>query len=68
MVGNRSRLFAEHPDWILYDLNGNPVTPWIMDNEPKVWGYQDEEYYVDEECRGLRLFGIFSTFVSGETR
>lgn len=46
MVGNRSRLFAEHPDWILYDLNGNPVTPWIMDNEPKVWGYQDEEYYV----------------------
>lgn len=29
---------------------------------------EDEEYYVDEECRGLRLLGIFSTFVSGETR
>lgn len=46
MVGNRSRLFAEHPDWVLYDLGNQPVKAWIMDNEPKVWGYQDEEYYV----------------------
>ena len=23
---------------------------------------EDEGYYVDEECRGLRLFLIFSTF------
>lgn len=45
MVGNRSRLYREHPDWILYDLAGNPIRPWITDNEPKPWGYQDEEYY-----------------------
>lgn len=45
MVGNRSRLYKEHPDWILYDTEGRPVRPWITDNEPKPWGYQDEEYY-----------------------
>lgn len=45
MVGNRSRLYREHPDWILYDLEGKPLRPWITDNEPKPWGYQDEEYY-----------------------
>lgn len=46
MVGNRSQLYQKHPDWILYDLDGKPVCPWITDNEPKPWGYQDEEYYV----------------------
>lgn len=45
MVGNRSKLYREHPDWILYDLEGNPIRPWVTDNEPKPWGYQDEEYY-----------------------
>lgn len=45
MVGNRSRLYREHPDWVLYDWEGKPVRPWITDNEPKPWGYQDEEYY-----------------------
>ena len=45
MVGNRSRLYREHPDWILHDLEGKPLVLWVMDNEPKVWGYQDEEYY-----------------------
>lgn len=45
MVGNRSRLYKEHPDWVLYDLDGRPLRPWIYDNEPKAWGYQDEEYY-----------------------
>lgn len=46
MVGNRSRLFIEHPDWILYDIEDKPIRPWITDNEPKPFGYQDEEYYV----------------------
>ncbi|EGN30680.1 hypothetical protein HMPREF0994_06187 [Lachnospiraceae bacterium 3_1_57FAA_CT1] len=45
MVGNRSRLYGEHPDWVLHDWEGNPIRPWITDNEPKPWGYQDEEYY-----------------------
>ena len=46
MVGNRSKLYRQHPDWILYDLDDKPVRPWITDNEPKPWGYQDEEYYI----------------------
>ncbi|MGI6107617.1 MAG: glycoside hydrolase family 36 protein [Lachnospiraceae bacterium] len=46
MVGNRSRLYREHPDWILYDVNDRPVRGVISDNEPKPWGYQDEEYYI----------------------
>lgn len=46
MVGNRSRLYKEHSDWILYDQENIPVKPWIWNNEPKPWGYQDEEYYV----------------------
>ena len=24
MVGNRSRLYGEHPDWVLHDWEGNP--------------------------------------------
>lgn len=46
MVGNRSQLYQQHPDWILYDLAGKPISPWISHNEPKHWDYQDEEYYV----------------------
>lgn len=46
MVGNRSRLYREHPEWILCDLNGNPVTEWRYYGEYRVWGYQDEETYV----------------------
>lgn len=26
MVGNRSRLYGEHPDWVLHDWEGNPHT------------------------------------------
>lgn len=46
MVGSRSRLYAKHPDWVLHDLHDEPIRPLITDNEPKLWGYQDEEYYV----------------------
>jgi hypothetical protein len=46
MVGNRSRLFREHPDWILRDHDGKPYGTWEIYGEPKVWGYRDEEYYV----------------------
>ena len=42
---NRSKLYR-HLYLILYDLDDKPVRPWITDNEPKPWGYQDEEYYI----------------------
>ncbi len=46
MIGSRSKLYKEHPDWILYHTNGEPVIELRQYNEPKIWGYQDEEYYV----------------------
>jgi len=48
MAGCRSRLALEHPDWLLRDNGGKPVNPWNwrMYNENKLWGLQDEEYYM----------------------
>ena len=46
MVGNRSRLAAEHPDWILCDREGKRLIGFCTDNEPRLWGYHDEEYYI----------------------
>ena len=46
MVGDQSTLFREHPDWILYDRKGEPVTMIKSYNEPKAWGNPDGNYYV----------------------
>ena len=46
MVGNRSQLYAEHPDWVLHDTADQPVAPWKRYNEPKPWGYRDEQTFV----------------------
>ncbi len=46
IVGDESELFKRHPDWILYDLEGNPVTEIRSYNEPKIWGNADCNYYV----------------------
>lgn len=42
MVESRSRLYAEHPDWVLRDLEGRPVTEWKSYNGTRY----SEEYYV----------------------
>lgn len=46
MVGDESRLFREHPDWMLKQTDGSYVREWQWYNEPKVWGYRDCDYYV----------------------
>lgn len=46
MVGNRSQLFRDHPDWILRRNTGELVTEWRCYGEPKIWGLRDEETYV----------------------
>ena len=46
IVGDQSELFKTHPDWILRDLEGRPVTRIQSYNEPKVWGSIDCNYYV----------------------
>lgn len=46
MVGDQSRLYKTHPDWVLHDQEGNPVTELTSYNEPKMWGNRDGNYYV----------------------
>jgi hypothetical protein len=67
MVGSRSKLYQAHPDWVLRDLEGKPVTEWRYYGEPKVWGLLDEEYYVldtshPEAFHYMRM--VFRTFRS----
>ena len=46
MVGDESRVFGEHPEWMLKNKDGSYVRRWKQYNEPKVWGYRDCDYYV----------------------
>lgn len=46
MVGNRSELFREHPEWMLRDTRDSLVIAATHYGESKMWGYRDEQYYV----------------------
>ena len=46
MVGDESKLFREHPDWMLRNADGSLLVMSRQYNEPKVWGYRDSDYYV----------------------
>ena len=46
MVGNRSRLFREHPDWVVTDRQtGEPLTQMRFYGEFR-WHKRSEEYYI----------------------
>jgi len=46
MVGNRSRLYAEHPDWVVTDRDsGKPIAPMKFYGEFR-WHKRSEEYYI----------------------
>jgi hypothetical protein len=45
MVGNRSKLYLEHPDWILRYKNNKPVIEMSFYGENRLWGAMDEEIY-----------------------
>ena len=45
MVGNRSRLFAEHPDWVVRRPNGQPLAHMHFYGEFR-WHKRSEEYYI----------------------
>ncbi|MHB9110221.1 MAG: glycoside hydrolase family 36 protein [Armatimonadota bacterium] len=65
MVGNRSRLFREYPDWILRDHDGKPYGTWEVYGEGKIWGYRDEEIYVLDSSHPeamAYLKTVFETF------
>ena len=46
IVGDRSRLYGEHPDWVLHGPDGRPIVQLCCYTEPKLWGNSDCEYYV----------------------
>jgi len=46
MVGNRSRLYREHPDWVVRERATNaPLTQWRFYGEFR-WHKRSEEYYI----------------------
>ena len=46
MVGNRSRLYATHPDWVVTDReSGKPLAPMKFYGEFR-WHKRSEEYYI----------------------
>ena len=46
IVGDRSSLYREHPDWVLRDPDGKPHVQLRSYTEPKIWGNPDCDYYV----------------------
>jgi hypothetical protein len=46
MVGNRSRLYRDHPDWVVRDRkSGGPLVQWRLVGEER-WHKRSEEYYI----------------------
>jgi len=51
MVGNRSQLFHEHPDWVVLDrATGKPLVQWQHYGEYR-WHKRSEEYYILDTTR-----------------
>lgn len=46
IVGDRSVIYRDHPDWVLHDLEGRPLVQLTSYTEPKMWGNPDCDYYV----------------------
>lgn len=66
MVGNRSRLFAEHPDWVVRErATGQPLVQLAFYGEFR-WHKRSEEYYIldithpDAEAYIRRVFRTWS--------
>ncbi len=45
MIGNRSKTYLAHPDWILRTMDGKPIINMAMYGEGRLWGGMDEEIY-----------------------
>jgi alpha-galactosidase len=56
LVGNRSRLYAEHPDWVVQRPAGGPLAHMTFYGEFR-WHKRSEEYYVlDITHRGAAAY------------
>lgn len=45
MVGNRSKLYAAHPDWVVQEIAGGPLAQYRFYGEFR-WHKRSEEYYI----------------------
>ncbi|MEO5592377.1 MAG: glycoside hydrolase family 36 protein [Chitinophagaceae bacterium] len=45
MVGNKSKVYLAHPDWILRYKDGSPIINMSFYGEERLWGAMDEEIY-----------------------
>ncbi len=45
MVGNKSKLYKDHPDWVLCRTDGKPIVNMQFYGEERLWGAMDEEIY-----------------------
>lgn len=46
MVGNRSKLYQENPDWVLRNKDGSMAHTLSFYGEDRLWGAMDEEFYM----------------------
>jgi hypothetical protein len=48
IVGNRSKLYQEHPDWVVQDaVNGGPLIEWFTYGENRWFKMSEEGYILD---------------------
>ena len=45
MIGNKSKVYLEHPNWILRNNDGSPLIQMSFYAEDRLWGAMDEEIY-----------------------
>jgi len=64
LVGNRSRLYAEHPDWVVQSAGGGPLAHMAFYGEFR-WHKRSEEYYVLDVTHpdaAAYIRGVFRTW------
>lgn len=64
IVGDRSELYREHPDWVLRNLDDTPVTMIKSYTEPKIWGNEDSNYFVLDTSNPEALSYIRTVFTT----
>ena len=62
IVGDRSVLYREHPDWVLHDRDDKPLVQLRSYTEPKMWGNPDCDYYVLDTSHPEALGYLASVF------
>lgn len=65
MVGDKSAVYRDHPDWVLHEKDGKPFVRFRSYTEPKIWGNTDNDYYVLDMTHpdaAAYLRTVFETF------